>query len=93
MASHKTKMGVYTNGGSHMIYDVAKKLTVSAVISKQGANINLTKVASQCGVSLGTAKKIWEEMIENDGRIVDPSTVKQGRVEIKGPGANSFTDL
>jgi hypothetical protein len=81
------------NGGMFkrgLSYDITKKLAVSAVIREQGSSLVISEVARRCNVSWGFVQKVWEEMIENDGRVVDPSTVRQSRVE--GPGVKSLTE-
>jgi hypothetical protein len=79
--------GMFKRGSA---YDITKKLAVCAVIRQQGSSLNMAEVARRCSVSWGFVCKVWEEMLENDGRVIDPSTVRQGRME--GPGANSLTE-
>ena len=80
--------GVYRRG---LPYDVAAKLRVASALRRTTSNINVSATARECGVSTWFVRKIRDEMIANGGGVVDPRTLKQGRVY--GPGVKTFDEV
>ena len=80
--------GIYKRGMPH---DIVTKLSVSAAIKRRGSGFTVSAVAKDCKVSRYFVRKVHEEMLENDGNIIDPRTQKQHRA--RGAGTYTFTEF
>lgn len=80
--------GTYTKGISH---DITTKLSVSAAIKRQGSTFTISSVARDCKVSRDFVRKVYGEMLDNNGSIIDPRTQVQNRA--RGAGAYTFSEF
>lgn len=82
------------NGGAYkrgVAYNVVTKLKVCTAINNQGSGLNISGVARECGVSRSFVRKVWGEMLCNDGRVIDPDHTPQERA--RGPGVKTFDEF
>jgi hypothetical protein len=86
--SINVNQGIYHRGKP---YDITVKLRVRAAIQAQGEGLNFTAVGKACGVTPFYVRKVWGEMLCNDGDIIDPQRIKQRRAI--GPGAKTFDEM
>ena len=83
--------GLYRKGHR---YHAATKLLVHSCINRLGeddiSTINISQVSKETNTSRGFVRKVHNEMIENNGNIVDPCVIRQERA--KGPGVKTFDE-
>ena len=74
-------------------YDKTKKFAISAAIKVHGGALDIQSVAKRCNISWGWgfAQKVWQEMMDNDERVLDPLHTKQGRPD--SPGEKSLDEF
>ena len=81
--------GLYHNGRSH--HTATKLLVRSRILCLGGedfSTVNVSLVSRETNTSRGFVRKVRDEMLDNDGNILDPAAIRQNRA--RGPGANSL---
>jgi hypothetical protein len=83
--------GVYQRGNS---YSTAVKLLVCTRIKRISGDdigaVNVSQVSRETQTSRHFVRKVRDEMIRNDGNILDPAVIVQQRV--RGPGTQTFDE-
>jgi hypothetical protein len=85
--------GVYLNG---VAYPTATKLLLCTHIKRLSdgddfGSVNVSRIARETRTSRNFVRKVRNEMLENNGDIVDPSLIPSNRA--RGPGAMTFDEL
>jgi hypothetical protein len=85
--------GLYNNGVAHT---AATKLLVCTRIKRitngdDIGTVNVTQVSRETKTSRAFVRKVRNEMLENNGNIINPSQVLPNRV--RGPGTKTFDEL